>query len=80
MRCTSRGSPVAGELVYVSLRLLYHEVHVEGQPRGPSYRLDNKGAYGNVRHEPAVHDVDVDVVGAGPLYGVELFAEPGEIS
>ena len=50
--------PVAGRLGVVN-----HKVHVEGVAEAAGQALDEHGANGEVRHEVAVHHVDVDEVG-----------------
>ena len=68
-----------GEALEVLLRFHDHEVHVERQRGEPSAGLDDLGAERQVRHEAAVHDVDVQPVGAAGLDHGELIGEAGEV-
>src|SRR5690606_12050337 len=61
------------------LRLDHHQVHVERERREAPDRLDDLGAVGEVRDETAVHDVDVDPVGAALDAHGDLVAQPGEV-
>ena len=61
-----------------NFRLGTHEVDVEKKflrqrPDG----FDDLRAEGNVRHEMAVHDVEVQPVGAGPVGAFGFLAESG---
>jgi hypothetical protein len=57
--------PGSGEVLEVAFRLDDHQVHVERLRGRAAHRLDERRTEGDVRHEPSVHDVDVDPVGAG---------------
>jgi hypothetical protein len=69
----------AREVGDVALGLLDHEVTVEGAGSERAQRLDDERADGDVGDEAAVHDVDVDPVGAGAVEGADLGAEAGEV-
>src|ERR1700681_2500468 len=67
------------EIVKIPFGLDDHQVHVERLFGGPAYRIHDCGAEGDVRHEPAIHDVDMDPVGAGPIDRADFFTEPPQI-
>ena len=67
------------EFVDVAARLRDHQVRVEGQARDAAERLDGSRAEGQVRHEVAVHDVEMDPVGAGLLASPDGGAQVREI-
>ncbi|OJU11012.1 MAG: hypothetical protein BGN86_09675 [Caulobacterales bacterium 68-7] len=56
-----------------------HQVHVDRDLHVWLQRLHHHRADGDVGHEVAVHDVDVQPVGAGGLHGPNLFPEAREI-
>ena len=56
-----------------------HQVHVERLFGVRPDRFDDVRADGNVRHEMAVHDVDMDPVGAGGIDRAHLLAQFREI-
>ena len=56
-----------------------HQMDVERLGRVRAERLHHRRADGDVRDEMAVHDVDVDPVGAGLVDRAHLLAEPREI-
>ena len=61
------------------LRVLDHQVDVEGQPRGLAQRPDDRRADRQVRHEVAVHDVDVDDVGSARFDHRQGVRQAGEV-
>ena len=61
------------------LRLLYLEMDVEGQMGGGSDALHDDRPHGNVGDEMAVHDINVDVVGAGCRHFGHLLPQAGEV-
>jgi hypothetical protein len=63
----------------VALRLLDHQVYVEGQAGCPAASLDDHGPHSDVRHEGAVHNVDVDPVRAGRFAQGNLLAEASKV-
>ena len=65
---------------YVPDGICNHEVHVERNPGGAFHVSDDWRANGDVRHEMAVHDVDVNEIGTAPLGGGHGLAERGKIS
>ncbi len=56
-----------------------HQVYIEGLFGQRAERLDEPRAERDVGHEVAVHDVDVDAVGAGPVDGADFLAQPGKV-
>ena len=60
------------------VRLLDHEVTVEGQRGVLEQRLDHGQAQGEVRHEMVVHDIHVQPVG-GACHRGGLIGEPGKV-
>ena len=62
-----------------ALGLLDHQVEVEREPGALLDGLDDGRSDRQVRDEVAVHDVDVDLVGAGGLHQRHGVAECGEV-
>ena len=56
-----------------------HQVHVERQARVRAQRLQHQRAEAEVGDEMAVHDVQVQPVGAGGLDRLDLVAQAGEV-
>ena len=69
----------AREGVEIALRLDDHQMHVDRLLGGAPHRLDHHRADRQVRHEAAVHHIDMDPVGPGPVDRPHLLAEPPEI-
>jgi hypothetical protein len=67
------------ERVDVPLRLDDHQMTVEGQCRQAPQVANDLHAPGEVRHEPAVHRVEVQFVGAGALDHRDLGCDRGEV-
>src|SRR5438094_592594 len=67
------------EGLHVTLGLYDHEVHVERLRGTAAHCFDDGHPEGDVRHESAVHDVDVDPVGARAVHGAHFLAEPAEV-
>ena len=63
----------------VPVRVLDHQVHVERNLRHLPDRHDHRRPHCQVRHEMAVHDVDVDQVGPASLYRCNPRPQRGEI-
>ena len=68
-----------GERLEVAIGLFDHQVDVERDPGDALERADDRRADGDVRHEVAVHDVDVNEVGAAALRRGDGAAERGEV-
>jgi hypothetical protein len=69
-------APAFGERFEQDFRLGAHEMHVEKKffcQRADGF--DDGGAEGNVRHKMAVHDVEVQPVGAGAFGAHGFLAE-----
>ena len=71
--------PRFGEGLKIGIARRDHEVHVEHLGGVRAQRLHHVGADRDVGYEMAVHDIDVDPVGAGLIDGAHLLAELGEI-
>ena len=70
------------ELARRTLRMLDHEVHVEqraGAVDERLQRLDDQRSDGDVGHEVAVHDVDVDDARAGVEHRLDVVAQAAEV-
>ena len=62
-----------------SLRFDYHQVGIQGQVGVGLKALNDHGAEGDVGDEPAIHDVQMDIVGACFGSFGDLLAQPGEV-
>jgi hypothetical protein len=67
------------EIDEVALGLDDHQVHVERLCGRAAHRIHDGGTESDVRHGPAIHDVDMNPVGAGPIYGADFFTKPPQI-
>ena len=56
-----------------------HQMHIEGQTQMRTQRHEHRRPERDVRHEMAVHDVQVQPIGAGRLNGAGLILQPAEI-
>ena len=56
-----------------------HQMHVENLAAMRTQRLHDHRADGQIRHEMAVHHVDMNVIGPGVGDGRDLFAQSGEV-
>ena len=61
-----------GKGLQISLRLLNHQVHVEWKRRGAAVRPHQERTHRQIRDEVAVHDIDVNPIGAGLLTSLDL--------
>src|SRR5207249_9259355 len=68
-----------GELGQVLLGLHDHQVEVERQPRALADRVEDRKAHRDVRDEAAVHDVDVELIGAGGFDPGDLLGQDAEV-
>ena len=66
-------------LVHQLVGVHHHQVRLEGDVDVRPTGLDHVGPEGQVRHEHAVHHVELDPVDAGLLERDALLAEPGEV-
>ena len=71
--------PALGEGLKIGIARRDHQVHVEHLFRVAANRLHHIRADGDVGNEMAVHDVDMDPVGAGGVNRPDFLAELGEI-
>src|SRR5207302_9880766 len=62
-----------------ALRRLHHQVRLERKLGHAAHRLEDRRTHGQVGHEVAVHDVDLDPVGAAGLRLRHLVAQPEEV-
>ena len=69
-----------GEIGEIGIDRRDHQMHVEGLGRDMPDRLHHLRTEGNIRHEMAVHDIDVDDVAASRHDVADRFAEPREIA
>jgi hypothetical protein len=68
-----------GEGGEIAIRLDDHQMHVERLCRRTANGLQHDRPDGDVGHEAAVHDIDVDPIGARRIDGADLFAQSREI-
>ena len=68
-----------GKSVDIAFGLDDHQMHIERLRGRSAHRIDDRGAEGDVRHEPAVHDIDVNPIGAGLVDRADFLAEPPQI-
>ena len=71
--------PGVHEVVQVTVWLLDHQVHIERACGDPLDGADDRLADRDVRDEVAVHDVDMNLVGAAPFRRGDRVAQNGEI-
>ena len=68
-----------GVLGDVALRLHHHQVYVERRVGEPPEGPDQRRTEGQVRHESAIHDVDVQPLRAARQRRLHLLAQPAEV-
>ena len=68
-----------GELPKVALGPVDHEVYVERELRVAANRLQHDESHRDVRHEVAIHHVDVDEINASRLGLPHLIGEIAEV-
>ena len=73
------GGTRRGKRFDVPVRVGDHQVNIQRDLRDPLQRSDHRWADRDVRHEVAVHDVDMDQISAAPLHGGDRRSEGGEI-
>ena len=71
--------PGLGERLHVPGRLADHQVGVEEQIAVLAELGDDRGADGDIGHEMAVHDVQMDHPDAGGSHDGDLVRQPGEV-
>jgi len=64
----------------ISLRFHDHQMHIQRLARAAPQCFDNHRTEGDIRHEPAIHYVDMNPIRAGGVDGLNLFGKPGKIS
>ena len=76
------GNPIGAgldKLRRVLVRIGDHQVNVHRNNRDLTHPFDNDRANGDVRHEVAVHDIDVQPIGAGRFDSLDFVFETAEI-
>ena len=68
------------ELGGVRVGVLDHQVNIERERAGIAHGAHDDGTEGQVRHEVAVHDVDVDPVRTCVSDGADLVAQAAKVS
>ena len=63
----------------IMIRMLDHEMHIERELRVFAHGRDDRGPEGNVIDEMAIHDVEMEPIGARFFDAVDLRFEMGEI-
>lgn len=69
----------SGQAVDVGFRMFYHEMGIEGQLGAAAQSLDDGDAKGQVRHEMAVHQVEMDTICPLPFDILNVFSQAGEV-
>ena len=72
-------SPRLREIGNVALRFNNHQMYVEGLCGRAAHRFDDRRTKGYVGYEPAVHDIDVDPIGAGPIDRLDFLTDPPKV-
>ena len=67
------------KLIEEKVRRRDHQVRFEGKPRYSPERMDNRRSHREVGNEVAIHDIDVNPIGAGPLRLGHLLSQMAEI-
>ena len=68
-----------GEGFKIALGLLYHQMHIERFSSVAPHRLDDHRPETDIWDESAIHDIEVNPVGAGAIDGANFFGEMAEI-
>jgi hypothetical protein len=69
----------SSQAVDVGFRMFYHEMGIEGQLGAATQSLDDGDAKGQVRHEMAVHQVEMDTICPLPFDVLNVFSQAGEV-
>ena len=69
----------SSQAVDVGFRMFYHEMGIEGQLGAAAQSLDDGDAKGQVRHEMAVHQVEMDTICPLPFDVLNVFSQAGEV-
>jgi hypothetical protein len=78
MYCNNVGAGI-GKGINIAFGLGNHQMNVKQQFRVRPQGFDNAGTNCQVGHEMAVHYIDMDQVGSGPVKGSDLFSQTTEI-
>ncbi len=69
-----------GEGGDVVVRPVEHQVDIEDRRRARTDRRDRDGAEADIRHEDAVHDIEVQPLRARRVHGGRLFSQTPEVT
>jgi hypothetical protein len=78
----SRARPGSARAILLERRLwlLDHEVHFKRHIRRFPHRLDHDRPVGELRHEPAVHHVEVEGLGPGVFEPLDLAGQVAKVA
>ena len=68
-----------GESLNEAFRFDDHQVHIQRNPRHLRHGLDHHRTHGDVRNKAAIHDIDMNQIGAGVLRFYNLLAQSAEV-
>ena len=63
----------------IRVRIGDHEMQIEGEPRDPPDRLDDRRPQRQVRNKVPVHDIDVQHGRAGPFHPFNFIGQMGKV-
>ena len=66
-------------IIKKAIGIVHHQVRFTGQSCALVHRFADDGAEGDVRHERAVHHVEVHPVCAARRCGCDLFSKPAKV-
>ena len=69
-----------GKVGDIEIRILDHQVHIKRLGGDFTQGVDHQRTDSNVGNKVTVHDIDVNVIGAGTVYSLNVFPETGKIS
>jgi hypothetical protein len=59
--------------------MIYHQMHLQRQPRHPPQALDDRRPHAEVGNKVSVHDIDMDSLGASFFNLEDLLAQSSKI-
>src|SRR5476649_485624 len=68
-----------GKIAKITFRVDDHQVHIERLRRRSTNRIHNRRTEGDVWHEPAVHDVNMNPIGACLIDGTDFLTNSPQI-
>ncbi len=68
-----------GERIDIEIGILDHQVYIERLVSDFTQGIDHQRADGDVWDEMTVHDINVNVIGAGAVNGLNIFTKTGKI-